>query len=277
MDKRILDQLAELAESFSEIGLKPVICGGLGIYLCFHKYKGQYREMIRATNDVDLILTESQLLQEAKRRSIAEIITGELKYVVRAGREYMHFKKDNDQYLDILAPRMEGFETQDFRIKLVKSKLHGHITDEACFIEEGLRRVPLCEFLPDDKRKSDIEVQVPSPTNSLILKLFAFDDRDKRQDQDRSQAHAWDIYIAAMLANRSDFLEGQEFLKKHNDSQIICRAQSIARSKFSSVDAPGWQRVLDASGFHPEMNVRQRKKRLDKAGRRLVRWFTCKA
>lgn len=273
MDKRILNQLAELAESFRKIGLKPVICGGLGIYLCFYEYKGQSREMIRATYDVDLMLTQSQVLQEAKRRAIAEIITGKLKYVVREGREHLHFKKDNDQYLDILAPRIEGFETQDFRIKLVKSKLHGHVTDEACFIKEDLRRVPLCGFLPDDKRKSDLEVQVPSPTNSLILKLFAFNDRDKKQDKDRSQAHAWDIYIATTLTNRIDYLEAQEFLFRHQDSEIIHKTKSIVAEKFSSIDKSGWQLILETSGFYPGTNIRQRKEILEVAGRRLVRWF----
>ena len=62
MDKRIFQQLADLAESFNRIGIKPVICGGLGIYLCFHKYEGEAQGLIRTTNDVDLILTKSQVL-----------------------------------------------------------------------------------------------------------------------------------------------------------------------------------------------------------------------
>jgi hypothetical protein len=41
MDRRLIDQLVELAGSFNKIGLKPVICGGLGIYLCFHKTQRQ--------------------------------------------------------------------------------------------------------------------------------------------------------------------------------------------------------------------------------------------
>lgn len=274
MDRRIFEQLADLAESFNRIGLKPVVCGGLGIYLCFHKSEGQDRDMVRATGDIDLMLTRSQVLEDARRRAIAEIITGELKYVVREGREHLHFEKDDDRYLDILAPRIEGFETQDFRIKFVKSKLHGHITEEACFIEEGLRTVSLRDFLPDDQRSSDLEVQVPSPTNALILKLFAFDDRDEKQDQDRSQAHAWDIYMAAMLANGSDYLEAREFLSRHKESDVILKTQSIVDNKFSSVGKPGWQRVLEASGFHPEMNVRQKRHKLDEARRRLARWFT---
>ncbi len=65
MDRRLLEQLADLAKSFDRIGLKPVICGGLGIYLCFHKSEGRAREMIRATTDIDLMLTKSQVLEEA--------------------------------------------------------------------------------------------------------------------------------------------------------------------------------------------------------------------
>ncbi len=276
MDRRIFQQLADLAESFNRIGLKPVICGGLGIYLCFNKYEGEAQGLIRTTNDIDLILTKTQVLEQAKCRAIAEIITDELRYIVREGREYLHFKKNNDQYLDILAPPIEGFKTDGFRIKFVRSKLHGHITDEACFIEEDLRTVSLLPFLPDNDKRSNLEVQVPSPTNSLLLKLFAFNDRSEsqRQDSERAQAHALDIYIAIILTNRTDYLEGQKFLSRHRDSEIIQRAQSIVDSKFSSVDKLGWQLVLEASSFYPEKNVRQKRERLDDAKRRLLRWFT---
>lgn len=276
MDRRIFQQLADLAESFNRIGLKPVICGGLGIYLCFNKYEGEAQGLIRTTNDIDLILTKTQVLEQAKCRAIAEIITGELRYIVREGREYLHFKKNNDQYLDILAPPIEGFKTDGFRIKFVRSKLHGHITDEARFIEEDLRTVSLSQFLPDNDKRYNPEVQVPSPTNSLILKLFAFNDRDQgqRQDSERAQAHALDIYIVIMLTTRADYLEGQKFLSRHKDSEIIQKARSIVDSKLSSVDKPGWLLVLEASSFYPEKNVRQKRERLDDAKRRLLRWFT---
>jgi hypothetical protein len=264
VDKKIFHQLADLTESFNRIGLKPVICGGLGIYLCFHECEGDAQGLIRTTNDIDLILTKTQVIEKARCRAIAEIITGELRYIVREGREYLHFKKNQDQYLDILAPPIEGFKTEGFRIKFVSSKLHGHITNEACFIEEDLRTVSLLPF------------QVPSPTNSLILKLFAFNDRDEgqRQDFERAQAHALDIYIAIMLTNKTDYDEGQKFLSRHRDSEIIQKAQSIIGSKFFSVDKVGWKLVLEASGFYPGINVRQKRERLDDAKRRLVRWFT---
>jgi hypothetical protein len=227
MDSRLIEQLADLAESFNRIRLKPVICGGLGIYLCFYKAQGQARRMIRATTDIDLMLIPTQVLKKVERRAIAETITDGLGYVVREGCEYYQFIKEPGRELDILSPPVEGLEVDNFRVKIVKSKLHGHITPEACFIEEGLRTISIREFLPDDERELGLEVQVPSPTNLLLLKLFAFNDRDegRRQDSERAQAHAWDIYITIMLASRDDYLKGKQFLSRHEDSDIIQTAR----------------------------------------------------
>lgn len=158
VDNRIIEQLADLTEAFNGIGLKPVICGGLGIYLCFYESDWQTGGMIRVTTDIDLMLTKTQVREKAQRRIIAKIITGQLKYIVREGREYLHFKKNDDQYLDILAPPIDGFKTDEVRIKFVRSKLHGHITNEARFIEEDLRTVSLDEFLPDRDGRYGLEV-----------------------------------------------------------------------------------------------------------------------
>lgn len=273
MDSRLLEQLAELADSFNKIGLKPVICGGLGVYLCF--YKSQARDMIRITNDIDLMLTESQVLEQARCKAIAEIITGELKYVVREGREHLHFMKDDYKYLDILAPPIKGFKQDDMRIKLVSSKLHGRVTKEACFIEEDLRTVFLDELLSETETRYDLEVQVPSPANLLLLKLFAFNDRDEgdRYNPERAQAHASDVYRIITLTNRADYLEGQRFLSRHKDSDIIRMAQSIVMGKFHSIEKTGWRRVLESSGFYPDLKRREKEARLDEARRRLLRWF----
>jgi len=270
--------LAELAESFNRIGLKPVICGGLGLYLCFHRVQGQAREMIRATNDVDLMLTESQVFEQAQCRAIAEIITGELRYVVREGREHLHFMKDDDKYLDILAPPIKGFKRDDIRIKLVSSKLHGRVTKEACFIEEDLRTVSLDELLLESGTRYGLEIQVPSPTNFLLLKLFAFNDRDEgeRHNPERAQAHASDVYRIMILVSRDDYMEGQRFLLRHKDSEIIQAARSIVAGKFNAVEQAGWRRVLESSDFYADLNRREKEVRLDEARRRLIRWFDIK-
>ena len=275
MDERLIEQLAELAESFNRIGLKPVICGGLGIYLCFHKAEGQATRMIRATTDIDLMLTGAQVLEQARRHAITEIITRELGYIVREGREYLHFKKEDDRYLDILAPPIEGVKSDDVRVKLVRSKLHGRLTPEACFVEEGLRTICLRELMPDSGESSGLEVQVPSPTNLLLLKLFAFSDRDEgqRQDLERAQAHAWDVYVIIMLTDIDDYHQGRQFLSRHEDSDIIQATRSVVAGKFNEVGQVGWRRVLESSDFYPDLNRREKEARLDEAVRRLLRWF----
>ena len=273
MDREIFQQLAELAESFAKIGLTPVICGGMGIYLSFYKNP---EEAIRVTNDIDLMLTKTQLLEQSRRNAIAEIITRELNYIVCNNAPYFRFKKGDNQQLDILAPPIDGLRTQGDRIKIISSKLHGRLTKEACFIEEDLRTVSLSDILSDDKRTGSLKVKVPSPTNLLILKLFAFDDRSEghRQDTMRAQAHARDIFIIIMLTkDRSDYLEGQKFLSRHSDSEIIRRAQSIVRNKFSAVKQTGWQYVLEASDFYPNLSRQEKESKLDAAGHRLARWF----
>ncbi len=270
MDDTILIQLAELAKPFNKIGIKPVICGGLGVYLRFRNSDGAAHSIIRATNDIDLMIIKQQVAEMSRREVIAEIITGELAYVVRAGGEHFRFTKAPNQRLDILAPPLEGFRTDGNRVNLVKSKLHGHITEEACFIDEDLRTINLSTVPAADS----IEVQVPSPTNLLILKLCAFDDRDKKGEAERAQTHAFDVYITVTLANRDDYLEGQKFLVRHSDSQEIKRVMSIVKDKFDSVDQPGWQRVLEASYFYPNMSVKQKRDELEQAKNRLVRWFT---
>jgi hypothetical protein len=264
MDDALLGQLAELAKAFNKIGIKPVICGGLGVFLCFRN--SDARNILRATNDIDLILTKQQVLENSRQIAIAEIITGELEYVVRAGGEHFRFTKSPNQQLDILAQPMDGFKIRENRVKFVKSKLHGFFTEEARFIDEDLRTIVLSA--------DGVEVQVPSPTNLLILKLCAFDDRDRQSETERAQAHAFDVYVTTTLASRDDYLEGQKFLARNNDWQVIQGVTSIVKDKFGSVDQPGWQRVLEVNSFYPNMSVQQKRDELENAKNRLLRWFT---
>lgn len=273
IDKRLADQLLELAKAFEVIGITPLICGGLGLYLCFHR---DSTEQLRVTNDIDLFLTQNQIVEQSQRNAIAEIILEGLHYEVCAGSEHFQFFKEPDQRLDILASKVGDIETDNFRIKLVKSKLHGHLIEEACFIEEDLRTISLSNILQGDKADTELKVAVPSPTNQLILKLCAFDDRNQgqRRGTERAQAHARDIYTIITLSDREDYLEGQRFLSRHKNSDIVQKVELIVTDNFSSVEKDGWLRVLETTAFYPDLNIQQKRNMLDKAKRRLLRWFS---
>lgn len=275
MDNQLLTQLSELAVACNERDISPIICGGLGIYLSFCKKKSEVAQMIRATQDIDLMLSPRDLIEEAKRKAIAKIITEELKYVVRDDMRHHGFAKESNRQLDVLAPPVEGLKIDNYRVKIVESVLHGRKTDEAVFIDEGLRSVRLSEVLPGADKSAEATVFVPSPTNMMIMKLCAFADRSggARQTDDKAQAHAWDIYVVIMLTDRNDFKEGQDFLRRHSESDIVVRTQEIVRDSFSEVEQKGWQAVLESSNFYPNLDRQEKEDKLVQARSRLTRWF----
>lgn len=270
MDKAVLEQLAELTRAFNKIGLRPLICGGLAVYLLFHDRSSS----LRVTSDVDLMISASQAQDEAKRRAIADTITGSLQYVVREGGEHFRFTGKAGRELDILAPPIEGITSKGGRVKLVPSKLHGRETIESRFIEEDLRSIELAGLIPDWVVDESLVVDVPSPTNMLILKLFAFADRDSdaRRNDERAQAHAFDVYVISSSAERDDFLEGRRFVERHRTDEIVQKARAIVEAKFASLDTPGWRYVM-ASAVWADRPIEERREMADGARRRLLRWF----
>lgn len=271
MDNRALNHLVELAQAFHGMGLRPLICGGLGTYLLFHDRS----PAVRVTSDIDLMIPRSQAMEEARCRAIAEVITGQLQYVVRDEAKHFRFVKEPDAQLDVLTPPVEGIATQGDRVKLVRSKLHGRLTPEACFIEEDLQSVDLSKLVSSLPSDPPLLVNVPSPTNMLILKLFAFEDRDSdpRCNTERAQAHAYDIYLIAELADRDDYVEGRRFLDRHAHTEVVQRAQAIVETKFQALEQAGWQHVLASNLFVSGRSTADRHQTLDAARRRLLRWF----
>ncbi len=271
MNVAVLHQLWELAEALHKVGLRPVIGGGLGIYLLFQDRS----QMVRATQDIDLMITPSQAREQATREAMAQAIVDELQYVARDDSRCFRFAKEPTQQLDILTPPLEGVAIEGGRVKLVRMKLHGRLTPEACFIEEDLRTVDLSLLMPGQSQAGSLLVCVPSPTNMLILKLFAFDDRDSdlRKDEERAQAHAYDISLITTLAQLSDFREGRKFLHQHRASEVIQKARDIVVRKFLALDCSGWKYVLTSAAFYPGQSIDSRREQLDLARRRLLRWF----
>ena len=113
--ENIFAQLAELAKSLNAIGVKPVICGGLGVYIRFYDKSQSFEQMLRTTNDIDLMLVGSDVIAQAKRKAIAETIIDELRYAVREDGRCFRFKKAIDQELDILTPPAKGIKVEGGR------------------------------------------------------------------------------------------------------------------------------------------------------------------
>jgi hypothetical protein len=258
MEGWLLEQLAELTREMGSIGLRPVICGGMGVYLSFYNRAVDGRTSIRATTDIDLMITRSQAVDKATLDALAEKITGPLRYSYAEKNVHFRFSKPGAE-LDILAMPVDGLRDTGGRVRLVPHKLHGRLTEEACFVEENMRTVELAEFVPEDEGLKGLAVSVPSSTNLLIMKLFAFDDRDEqRENAERAQAHASDVYVISILSDGEDYRQGRELLERHKDSPIVARARSIVKTKFLSTEHRGWLRVMAAPDLFPGLAVAER-------------------
>lgn len=275
MDNTLIKQLAELAIACQHHAVKPIICGGLGVYLSFCRKEGEIRQMIRATQDIDLMFCRQDLLEEAKRKAMAEIITEKLDYVVQEDKKYHGFRKDPGQELDILVPPIKELPQKNYRLRIVESTLHGHITSEAEFIDEDLIEIALSDIAKDCPEGGKVKLYVPCPTNFMIMKLYAFKDRIEgaRQNLDRAIAHAFDVYIIIMLTDINDFKEGQKFVSRHKQSDILHKTKHIVEHYFSKYTDLGWQTVLGSSIFYPSQSIAERNDKLQQASARLLRWF----
>ncbi len=129
MENSIISQLSELANSCQKRDIKPIICGGFGVYLSFCRKQDDIQKMLRTTQDIDLMFSKQDLLEEVKRNAMAEIITGELKYVAQKDKKHHGFRKDPNLELDILVPPIKSLPQKNYRLRIVKSTLHGHITE----------------------------------------------------------------------------------------------------------------------------------------------------
>jgi len=274
--ENILQQVIELARALNPLGMQPMICGGLGVYLRFFQNEIAESGLLRVTKDIDLMLTRQEILAQTKRTAIHEAITVKLGYKRRSDIEgcYFRFMKEQSdipQELDILCPPIEGAEGVQIvgnRMKLIRHQMHGRLTPEACFIEEDAKLITLY-----DESAGEVNIRVPSPTNLLIFKLYAFRDRMERNNPERAQAHAWDIYAIITLVDRNDFEQGQKFLHTHADSDIVRVSQEIVRNIFPSIYSQGWLALLQTSEFFPDRSIQKRRLIVTNARKRLLRWF----
>ena len=76
MNEEVINQLQDLARAFNKAGMKPVICGGLGVYLRFSNRQSDFE--LRATTDIDLMVTKTQAQSRASREAILKAIKDDL-------------------------------------------------------------------------------------------------------------------------------------------------------------------------------------------------------
>ncbi|MGL6227335.1 MAG: hypothetical protein ACRC10_12010 [Thermoguttaceae bacterium] len=164
---------------------------------------------------------------------------------------------DNAKYLQWKKPVKPGDVKMDFMIgsidehrKYLKSSkpprvrnkavkgFHAHITPEAIWVDEKALRIPL-----KGQRSNGIEYEtticLPHPFTYLVMKLFAFRDRQEDENKKHGSHHAFDLFSIIGLLTETELKESIEFGTTHAQEPIIQAAKQIVQDCFDGMTRNG--------------------------------------
>ena len=264
----LLDFLFELEKN----GLKTplIIAGGFGLFLK-RRYLAERQERTlfsnmpgaRSTEDIDIFAQRNTLCDIQQAQSIKDALS-RLQYEVIEAEKYMQWKKtinigtqtgtikidflvgNVDAYRSYLHieqgrnprrarhPRVEGF--------------HARITKEALLIDEKAQKIPLSGIRTSGETH-DTTICVPHPFTYLLMKLFAFRDRQEKLQKQQTQYHAFDIFLIIGLLTESELHEAIEFGKHYAEEPIVQEAKRIIADHFTGTPSDGMVAIKSHPSF----------------------------
>jgi hypothetical protein len=169
----------------------------------------------------------------------------------------------NDVKVDLLtgpvaATLVDKLNIGDRRIRPAGQSvgLHAHRTDEAVGFQENLQMIPV-EGCCTDGRPHRSNISVPQAFTFLLMKLFAFVDRNQDPDKDFARHHAMDLYRVAAMLDHDEFHEARSAILDHGDLDVVQKARLIVNEHFSEPTTLGLIRLQEHNLFEPEMDVQE--------------------
>lgn len=251
----LLDFLFEVDRN----GLKTplTVAGGFGLFLK-RRYLTEQKEQTlfsnmdfaRSTEDID-IFVHVDILCDPKQVQCIKDALHKLGYEVIDSAKYMQWKKpiklsEFPGYIkmDFLAGNVGDAHRKQLHVKSYRVRnqqvegLHAHITPEALFIDEKTLKIPLVGQRSSGDEYSTT-ICIPHPFTYLLMKLFAFRDRQNDSDKQLGSHHAFDIFtiIGSLTKNERD----EAILLDKNPTQwpVIQEAKGIVETHFTRTSQKG--------------------------------------
>jgi len=265
MDGELLQDFEWLVGALEEEEVEFVLVGGLGLYLrdAYYDEDGRSRRYparpeSRTTEDIDLFLTESVLIENPK--TIREVIDG-LGYVPR--EEFFQFVKNPDP--DKIGPKidlMSAAETDDDSIRVGEIRvkppesgtgLHARKTPEAVALDRNKIEIPFrdIEVIPAVRGS----VFIPSSVNFVVLKLHAFRDREESDDEEDvevAEHNGFDIFRIVTDMRIEDWNDARDQVRDDRGLDYLREAARVQESYFGDVDSVGVRRLRRSENFLPD-------------------------
>ena len=250
----LLDFLFEAKQN----GLKSplTVAGGFGLflkkqYLIEHGKKTLFpiKGVVRSTEDIDLFVHVDILCDQQQFQCILNTLRS-LGYEVVDSAKYMQWKKSIDLRedtgyvkIDFLAGNVDvngdKLHTKSPRVRNRQVEgLHAHVTPEALFIDEKALEIPFA-----GERNCGVKYQtticIPHPFTYLLMKLFAFRDRENDTNRQSGAHHAFDIFTIIGSLTEAELDETIDLAQKSFQEPVFQEARQIVMNRFTTSSQKG--------------------------------------
>lgn len=258
-------ELRRLAAELAPRGIPVIIGGGYGLLLRQQRVEDERERagvetlmevpVERATRDLDVFLTVEVLADARKAEAIRDAL-GMLGYTVVPGYESYQFEQPVDEVeafprgvkVDLLAPvpadmgaypalQLDGIRNDQRKIRnrAVRS-LNAFATPAAFTVGEQTEPFSLSE--DGSGEGDDLHAEIPHPFTYLVLKLFAYRDRQHDETNDY-RYHAYDLYRIVAMMTEAEVEVAAAMHERFGSDPVVVEATRIAAALFADADQPG--------------------------------------
>jgi hypothetical protein len=247
--------------------------GGFGLFLKRHHLTARGERTLfaelpepRATNDIDVFLRADVLTDVTRSQAVAAAIRG-LGYEPVAGAEYLQWRRAvavggvaQEVKIDLLVG-----PTDEHRSKLhvnpprVRPKgksvgLHAYETKEALYLEDRPVSITVSGTRSGGEAHT-ATVFVPEAFPYLMMKLFAFDDRQADANKDLGRHHALDLYTIVGMMTEGEYDRARQLGEASRSDDRFVRGCAIVGDHFGTPTSAGVLRLREHRLFRDDFRL----------------------
>lgn len=219
--------------------------------------------LARTTEDIDLILRAEIVTDSSKMKKIREALDS-LGFEVVETAKFTQFQRSLEigrVKIDLLASPLGEFSgrvpNDPHRVKPRPSvNLHASKLEEAVGVEQHLLCIPLRGHRSSGD-EHQCEINIPQAFSYLLMKLFAFRDRQADVNKRLGQHHAIDIYRIVGLLTKEEDETVRQLAREFAAHPKVLEGAEIIRRDFVPTDGIGRLRLMEHPLYNRRLNLNE--------------------
>lgn len=205
----------------------------------------------RSTKDIDLILRAEIVTDSDSMKGIRSTLDA-LGFKVIETAKFTQFNRPTDRgdvKIDLLAAPLGAYADRvpkdRRRVKpRPRVDLHASKLEEALGVDRHAIAVPI-EGRTTTGIERRTEILVPQGFSYLLMKLYAFRDRQNDADKSHGQHHALDAYRIVAMLTAEEYDDVRRLAKEFAGHDMVNEARRIVAENFAAPDGVGRLRIRE--------------------------------